>query len=185
MCRLLSKYERLSQAERSGHFGIRREVFSPTKNLKPRGPQNFDSHLYHTVEIHCEHILTFLKKLIVFRVVFCVKHNHAWQCKLGLQHARQMWPLSHISSTSLSMWIPGNSFCILPDSWQPLRFACRCPELPDLVNYSVENGHDFRLLFQLITGCLQCACSCNTRNLKKVLRTWVMWHGKLFWLFSF
>lgn len=45
-----------------------------------------------------------------------------------------------------------------------------CPELLDSVSYSVDDGHDFRLLFQLITGWLQCASSCNTCNSKKVLR---------------
>lgn len=52
--------------------------FSPQlKNLKLWGPQNSGPYLYHTIEIHCEHNLTFFKKLVVFRVVFCVKHNHA------------------------------------------------------------------------------------------------------------
>lgn len=127
MCRLLSKYERLSQAERSGHFGIRREVFSPAKNLKLWGPQNSGPYLYHTIEIHCEHILTFFKKLVVFRVVFCVKHNHARQCKCKANIATEP-----ISSTSLSMWIPGNSFYILSDSRQPLRFAFRMPRVTRL-----------------------------------------------------
>lgn len=53
------QYERLSQAEHSGHFGIRCEVFSPAKNLKLWGPQNSGPYLYHTVEIHCEHMLIF------------------------------------------------------------------------------------------------------------------------------